>query len=131
MAALCDGLLDTVGIRGEIDRREAQGFWVAGAGGIGGAFPMHVRKAKSGRAAAAKAAASLKNAVRGMLSEAQSAPHLQAVQVECPCIAAMHRAWRWCAAGRLTMIIALTRSIAAGHGLSNDLDRTVNDSTMS
>ena len=63
LAALCNGLLDTVGIREEIDRREAQGFWAAGAGGIGGAFPMHVRKAKSERAAAAKAAASLKAAV--------------------------------------------------------------------
>lgn len=55
LAALCNGLLDTRAVREEIDRREAQGLWVAGAGGVNGAFPMrsrqtHARRAKAERA---------------------------------------------------------------------------------
>ncbi len=40
LAQLCDNLLDLRTIRNEIDRREAEGHWVAGYGGEGGIFPM-------------------------------------------------------------------------------------------
>ena len=40
LAQLCDNILDLRTIRNEIDRREAEGHWVAGHGGEGGIFPM-------------------------------------------------------------------------------------------
>ena len=41
LAALCNGLLETRLVRGEINAREAAGHVVAGARGAGGVCPMH------------------------------------------------------------------------------------------
>lgn len=54
LAALCDGLLGTHMVRGEINAREERGMWAAGPGGVGGAFPMRSRESREKRAAAAE-----------------------------------------------------------------------------
>jgi len=49
LARLCENLVDCTTIRAEIDRREANGEFIAGKGGEGGAFPMMtpVQKARA------------------------------------------------------------------------------------
>lgn len=52
LSVLTGYLLDVRSVRGEIDRREMCGQWVAGALGEGGAFAMRTAEERAERAAA-------------------------------------------------------------------------------
>lgn len=55
LSQLCNDVLDIGSVRGEfgeIDRREAEGHWVAGRGGEGGAFAMRSLESRARRAEA-------------------------------------------------------------------------------
>ena len=51
MAALCNDLLDVGAVRAEVDKREAEGHFIAGRGGEGGAFAMRSAEERAKRQA--------------------------------------------------------------------------------